>query len=85
MTFEIYGKPECNIVSRLMSFLERKKLPYKFRSVSVEENVVFLYESNAGDELPVVFKEDKLIGNFDAVLEYASKVINMQEWKRKNK
>lgn len=68
-----------------MSFLERKKLPYKFRSVSVEENVVFLYESNAGDELPMVFKEDKLIGNFDAVLEYASKVINMQEWKRKNK
>ncbi len=81
--FEIYGTANDPFVQKIMNLCERKGLDYEYRSVSIEENLVFLYERGIVGNLPQVFKDGDYIGGFDDLISYTDIVVCLEEERKK--
>jgi len=71
---EIYGTADCSFVQKIINLCERNNLEYEYRSVSIEDNLVFLYERGISN-LPQVFKDGDHIGGFEDLVSYIDVVV----------
>jgi glutaredoxin 3 len=61
----IYGKPACSYCTKAKKLLERKGLDYRYVDISKDLEAQEYILSNGFKTVPVVFKEDDLIGGYE--------------------
>ena len=78
MLVHLYSKPDCIFCSRAKIFFEAKGIAYKEKIVGEDISQKDYYEITKMSTVPAIYINDKLIGGYTELVEYA--VENSEEF-----